>query len=309
MRFSAIVFLFVSAMAFANPADSVRTEQRDGKWFVIHEVDPGETLYAIARRYKADINDVVSQNQIVDNSIQIGQLLSIPVNLKKAASTPSAGTKSATIHVVKAGETLFAVSRLYKVSVDDIKKWNSLTSESLSIGQELSINGKATNKKPKEKDMVPFVRAKKHYVQTGETLDRISVRRNVSTDSLMYWNGLKSDDLRIGQLLWYRDYDRTNEETKPKNYFGKVTEEGVAMQIEDMAEADKYLALHKTLPTGTLLEVRNLMNNKKVFVRIVGQLPETGLNENVIIRLTEKSFKRLGILDARARVELTYYED
>ena len=81
------------------------------------------------------------------------------------------------------------------------------------------------------------------------------------------------------------------------------------MQIEDMQQPDKYLALHKTLPIGTLMEVRNLMNNKKVFVRVVGQLPDTGPNENVLIRLTEKSFNRLGILDARARVELTYYED
>ena len=81
------------------------------------------------------------------------------------------------------------------------------------------------------------------------------------------------------------------------------------MQIENMDDNDKYLALHKDLPIGSLVEVRNLMNNKKVYVKVVGQLPSTGINENVIVRLTSRSFKQLGILDARARVELIYYED
>ncbi len=306
MRCSAIVLFLVSSFAWGSPVDSVRSEQRDGKWFVIHQVDAGETLYAIARRYKADVNSVIAENKIVDNSIQIGQMLSIPVERKEQKAPASTSQKY--IHLVQPGETLYAISRQYKVSVEDIKKWNNLTSESLNVDQQLAIISKAEIKTP-QKDLPPFARAKKHYVQTGETLEKVAVKRNVSTDSLMKWNQLRSDDLRIGQLLWYREYDRPNDEKQPKNYFGKVTQEGIAMQIEDMAEADKYLALHKTLPTGTLLEVRNLMNNKKVFVRVVGQLPDTGMNQNIIIRLTEKSFKRLGILDARARVELTYYEE
>ncbi len=306
MRCSAIVLLLVSSITWASPMDSVRSEQRDGKWFVIHQVDAGETLYAIARRYKADVNSVITENKIVENSIQIGQMLSIPVQgkeIKTATSKPDKYT-----HVVQPGETLYGISRQYKVSVEDIKKWNNLTSESLNVDQQLAINSKAEIKTP-QKDLPPFARAKKHYVQAGETLEKVAMKKQVSTDSLMKWNQLRSDDLRIGQLLWYREYDRPTDERQPKNYFGKVTQEGIAMQIEDMAEADKYLALHKTLPAGTLLEVRNLMNNKKVFVRVVGQLPDTGMNQNIIIRLTEKSFKRLGILDARARVELTYYEE
>ncbi|MEQ9230651.1 MAG: LysM peptidoglycan-binding domain-containing protein [Cyclobacteriaceae bacterium] len=283
MRFSAIALLLVSSIGWASPVDSVRSEQRDGKWFVIHQVDAGETLFAIARRYKSDVNSVIRENKIVDSSIQIGQMLSIPVEIKEQKA--QATTSQQYIHLVQPGETLYAISRQYKVSVEDIKKWNNLTSESLNVDQQLAINSKAEIKAPK-KDLPPFARAKKHYVQTGETLEKISMKRNVSSDSLMRWNKLRSDDLKIGQLLWFREYDRAGEDVKPKNYFGKVTQEGIAMQIEDMAEADKYLALHKTLPTGTLLEVRNLMNNKKVFVRVVGHLPDSGMYEIIFIRLT-----------------------
>ncbi|MDZ7646035.1 MAG: LysM peptidoglycan-binding domain-containing protein [Cytophagales bacterium] len=47
------------------------------------------------------------------------------------------------MHKVTAGETLFSISRLYDVSVDEIKAWNSLPSNSLSMGQELVIKKKS----------------------------------------------------------------------------------------------------------------------------------------------------------------------
>ncbi|NNE54459.1 MAG: LysM peptidoglycan-binding domain-containing protein, partial [Flavobacteriales bacterium] len=230
---------------------------------------------------------------------------SIPMGVRK--NTPKVAEEGR-VHIVKAGETLYGISRKYKVKVDQIKKWNNLQSESLNIDQRISI-GKQLEADEILEESLPFPGARKHFVQTSETLEQISAKRNVSMDSLKKWNNLRSNDLRIGQIIWYRNYDRSSEPMTVKEVFGKKIEQGVAKQIEDMEDTDKYLALHKTLPSGTLLEVRNLMNNKKVFVRVVGQLPAAGLNENVIVRLTPKSFKRLGILDARAQVEITYYDD
>ena len=213
---------------------------------------------------------------------------------------------------------MFAIARKYEVKVDQIVEWNGLKSESLSIGQELRIGSgnvasNSSTEIPKPVSTapeVPFARAKKHYVQMGETLVSVSENRKVSTDSLMYWNKLSTDDLRIGQSRGYRTYTQPlSEMPVRREVFGKKIEEGIAMQIENMEQTDKYLALHKDLPIGSLIEVRNLMNNKKVYVRVVGQLPNTGINENVIVRLTSRSFKQLGILDSRARVEITYYED
>ena len=91
--------------------------------------------------------------------------------------------------------------------------------------------------------------------------------------------------------------------------FSKIIEEGSARKIEDVVETQKYLALHRSLPIGSMIEVRNLMNNQKIFVRVVGKLPETGLNKNVLVRLTPICFERLGVIDPMTRVELSYYED
>lgn len=314
MRYSLffLVIFSVITSAFAT-LDSLRMEKRGEKWVVIHQVDQGETLYAIAKRYKADVNQIIKVNSIENNAIKVGQLLEIPVNLLPANPPKTPAASKVTTHTVSAGETLYSVARKYNVKVDDLVAWNKLTNQSLSIGQVLTINGTTTSSPPPTEqptsNTLPFARAQKHLVQTGETLSAIATKRNVSEDSLRIWNKLNTTTLTIGQTLWYRSYIRTHASATSPTAYGKRVEEGIAMQIEDMETTDKYLALHKSLPIGTLVEIRNLMNNKKVYVRVVGQLPDTGVNQQVIVRLTSQSFKRLGILDARARVELTYYEE
>lgn len=69
-----------------------------------------------------------------------------------------------------------------------------------------------------------------------------------------------------------------------------------------------YLALHRTAPMGTILKVRNEMNNREVFVRVQGKLPDTALTDKVIIRISRSAYDRLGAIDPRFRVEVTYYK-
>lgn len=312
MRFNWILALFaISGFVRSSELDSLRMEKKGSQWVVIHQVDPGETLYSIARRYSADLTLVTELNDIQNNSIRSGQIIQIPVNRIDVVEPTVVDTPSdAKIHMVVAGETLFAISRKYGVKPNEIMAWNNLKTESLSIGLQLHI--KQTDKDKvleNKKALLPFEGALKHYVQSGENMEQISSKRNVSQDSIKQWNNLSDNNLKIGQILWYRRYDRTGERSVSTEVFGKHVVEGVARQIEDMVGTDKYLALHKDLPTGTLLEIRNLMNNKKVFVRVIGQLPSTGINQDILVRLTPTSFKRLGILDARARIELTYYDE
>ncbi len=75
------------------------------------------------------------------------------------------------------------------------------------------------------------------------------------------------------------------------------------------AQTNKYLALHRTLPIGTQLEVRNLMNNFKVYVKVVGKLPDTGVNENIVVRLSGSAYETLGVVDPRIRVEISYFKE
>ena len=43
------------------------------------------------------------------------------------------------VHVVKSGETLFAIAHRYRVSVAQLKRWNHLDGSTLQVGQELAL--------------------------------------------------------------------------------------------------------------------------------------------------------------------------
>jgi len=88
----------------------------------------------------------------------------------------------------------------------------------------------------------------------------------------------------------------------------EIMESGVAELIEGTDGNRKYLALHRTAPVGTILKVRNEMNNREVFVRVMGKLPETVLTDRVIIRVSKSAYDRLGAIDQRFRVQVTYYK-
>jgi len=96
-------------------------------------------------------------------------------------------------HVVKAGETLFAISRQYSVTVDDIKKWNNLPSNTISTGQRLFVGPPA--------GQAATSTSVQHQVRPGETLFSISRRYGVTVTEITEWNGLGSTTIETGQIL------------------------------------------------------------------------------------------------------------
>ncbi|MBP9925296.1 MAG: LysM peptidoglycan-binding domain-containing protein [Cyclobacteriaceae bacterium] len=329
-----IIFLtLVSWSSPAAPIDSLRTETINGKQFIIHRIDEKETLYSISRRYGVPITAILDENPTADGGLAVGQLLKVPYAPKSKVQQNGNRT-----HKVAAGETLFSISRLYDVSVDDIKAWNSLTSNSLSTGQELVIKKKAAVAETVTTTVTKPV-AGVHTVAAKETLFSIARQYGITVQQIRDWNTLTSDEVKIGQTLVVAEPTLTKTiETKPEiktpdvvavtpprvetkpptettiRISEKVTgsdevkEGGLAELIEGTDGNRKYLALHRTAKVGTILKVRNELNNREVFVRVAGELPNIGANTNVIIKISKSAYDRLGAIDPKFRVEVTYYK-
>ncbi|OKY82968.1 MAG: hypothetical protein BHV63_03495 [Alistipes sp. 56_11] len=108
--------------------------------FVTHTVQPGETSYSIAKRYSLAINTLIQDNPGLDPShLKAGQELLIRKSemdktspqqilsqMDDFASTLTEVSDEYVYHLVEMGETLYAISREYGVTVADIEAGNDV---------------------------------------------------------------------------------------------------------------------------------------------------------------------------------------
>jgi LysM repeat protein len=135
---SSLLLFFVLSGSFSlaiphTPLDSVGIERIGDKSFILHKVDPQETLFGISRRYQVPIGDIQNANEVLKQGLKIGQTIRIPYIGKNSLPT------GALLHKVNPGETLFSISKKYGVTVDSLKQWNKMSGNDLSVGQALVI--------------------------------------------------------------------------------------------------------------------------------------------------------------------------
>ena len=110
---------------------------------VTHTVEKGESLWLISRLYGVDMDSIMKANNLTPDSIlSIGMKLTIPqVRVaSSASSSPPAKEESYEVYRIQSGDTLWGISRRYKVSLQDLMKVNNLNEKStLQIGQSIRI--------------------------------------------------------------------------------------------------------------------------------------------------------------------------
>ena len=134
--------------AAADSPEKSQTPKVAGTQYV---VKPGETLFSISRKNQLSMDALVAANPGISNGVKAGQVLLIPQALlqPEQANQSTKQEDSTIIHTVKAGETLYRISRNYAVSIDDMKRLNPGLSITIKPGQQIVL--------PKKKITEPFV--------------------------------------------------------------------------------------------------------------------------------------------------------
>ncbi|MED3942263.1 LysM peptidoglycan-binding domain-containing protein [Priestia megaterium] len=103
-------------------------------------------------------------------------------------------------HKVKAGETLFSISQQHNVTVEDLKKWNGLSSTLIYANQTLQIGSTSTDS---SSSSTPTTTSSNHTytVKSGDTLYRIAKNNGTSVQQLKDWNNISSHLIYVNQVL------------------------------------------------------------------------------------------------------------
>lgn len=165
--------------------------------FHLHTVQAGETLFSLSKKYSVSVEQLRELNGLADYSIKVGQELIINGEAKEDKPDYESTTY---VHTVKTGETLYSISRKYNISVADLKEFNQMESDQVSIGQKIKLVKGNGEKKEVTTNEAPV----KHTVTKGDTLFSISRKYQVSVSELRKLNNLESDILSIGMVIQLR---------------------------------------------------------------------------------------------------------
>ena len=307
---SIFCFLLLSIPSFASiRIDSIGVENQNNKKVILHKVEPKDNYYSIARKYQVSPKTIIELNGI--KSLQIGSVVKVLTNrefddekvaaplVAKSSSSISKVEKPITakpeVTVIKADaqqarqtnqtalvdykvgpkETLFAISRKFNTTVDELKSLNNLTNNSLSTGQIIKVRYGTASDQYIPPTPVKLPNTAGH--QSDSTL--IDSTRNAS------------DRLRAPAKYGLREID----------------EHGIALTIDDASvDASKMLALHRTAPIGTIVKITNPMTNKSTFAKVVGKFNENDSTKDAIIIVTKAAATLVGALDQRFQVNIVY---
>lgn len=143
----------------------------------LYIVKKGDNLWAIANKYNTSVDALKTINNLNTNALSIGQQLIIP----------SVSGSNQISYTIKKGDSLWAIANKYDTTVDKIKEVNNLSSNALSIGQQLII--------PSSSSYITYI------VKKGDSLYSIAQEYNTTVSDIKRLNNLTSDSLSIGQKL------------------------------------------------------------------------------------------------------------
>lgn len=127
---------------------------------------------------------------------------------------PNRTVNSATHHTVKSGDTLGGLAERYDVSVQQLREWNQMGTESkIMVGQRLRIVP-PTNVAPTKPKPATATRSEVYVVKSGDTLSGIADKHGLKLSQLANYNDIPATTkVQTGQKLWLVPNKTTGNQT------------------------------------------------------------------------------------------------
>ena len=118
------------------PSDTESTGEKQDQGVTTNNtyiVQKGDSLWSISRKYNVNVNDIKLANNLTNDILTIGQILTIP------SIRNSEDYLESNLYVVQKGDSLWSIANEFKVSINEIRMINNLSTDILNIGQTLII--------------------------------------------------------------------------------------------------------------------------------------------------------------------------
>ena len=112
----------------------ILSNDKNSEEYDVYTVKKGDSLWSISQKYNISVKELIELNNLNNLTLQINQKLKVPKII-----TIEPEENDTEIYIVEKNDTLWSISRKFNISVNELKELNNLTSNLLSIGQQLKI--------------------------------------------------------------------------------------------------------------------------------------------------------------------------
>jgi LysM repeat protein len=267
--------LFLSAqqdsVAYLSASDTLVTFVHPmGELMFTHTLEPGQTLFSLARTYGLTMPELYAYNPHVTASYKIGVQLQLPLPLRaiirQVPPREMLPGLALVYYRVKKGDTVFGLcNRTFEVPTAWLFSLNPFLVNGLSPGQLLHIGWISTQPIPKEwREIKGGPYAQLNHPMKLEYFRR-SANRSISEER--------------GAATWPKDLD----------------------------DNSGFFCLHRTAPIHSLVEVYNPLTRQTMYLKVSDRLPARVYDKTVLVVVSPLAAKALGARDDRFYVHLKHY--
>jgi len=207
----------VPAVALKEDRPSYETGER-----IVHRVRTGDTLHAVAAKYRTTVPNLQRWNNLSTTTLRPGQRLVAYYGEKGDGPAPADNDAAVTVasgrldYRVQTGDTLSSIARKFGADLNDLLRWNNMTSRSvIRPGERLWVGEPPAASAPARAGTAhggsgkgaaaPADGAVEHRVRRGDTLTSIARIYDVSVQQVRNWNGIDGASVIYpGQVLVIR---------------------------------------------------------------------------------------------------------
>ena len=173
-----------------------------------HQLREGESLEALAKRYRVNEAQILAHNPIAEGQMESGDWLTIPAPPAKLSNYGSSGGGAGGLlepgtgrYRVARGDNLGSISSRFGVSIANLRQWNGLSSTRIVAGRYLIVRPEGVGEQASSLSSTPPPNSGTYRIRSGDTLGTIARRHGISVAQLKAWNGLRSNQIRAGAQL------------------------------------------------------------------------------------------------------------
>ena len=246
-----LVFLFLfSAIGIAQQ-----------KKYISYTVKSGENIRSIARDYDISFRDLLRLNPDVSRNPEPNTIIIVP-NKNYGKNVVNVAAVNDKFHAVKPKETLYGISKMYGVSVEDLIAVNPELKNGLKIGMNLEIPEGIKIKQDGD------INYEFHWVVKDDTLYNLSKRYHITQAELLRLNPSLKDGLKIGLELVVPKISESSSEY-PSNYeYHTVIKDDTLYNLSKRYQVSQAELLRlnpelsEGLKLGMVLKIKSLQNGE-----------------------------------------------